>query len=116
MQQTPVPAPDVDEREFGWADDALALKENTNWNNEERLSNQRNVNDLRFLRVLGYVIPVLLAFFALLFALSLAFWSWHYLTPWDWLTENQLAKIQSVIFSGTLGAMVSTMFRKQLSI
>jgi hypothetical protein len=51
-----------------------------------------------------------------MFALSLIVWSWHYLAPAcvTWLTAEQLSKIQSVIFSGSLGAIVTSILKKQL--
>ena len=114
MKQTQVPQPDVDEESFDWPDDSLAQFEKSNWDKEELSNIQKNANNLRFLKWLRYVIPVSLVFFALLFLLSLAIWSWHYLMPFGWPKEDQLAKIQSVIFSETLGAIVSTILTKHL--
>ena len=47
-----------------------------------------------------------------LFVAVLGVWLFHFLTPWGWLTELQLSKIQTVVFSGSLGALVSAFAQK----
>jgi hypothetical protein len=56
-------------------------------------------------------------FFTLLFMTTLGTWTWHYIVASDygWLTEDQLSKIQSIIFSGSLGAIVSGILPRQLA-
>jgi hypothetical protein len=58
-----------------------------------------------------------LVFFAILFVGSLGAWSIHYLLPvdWHWLSEVQLSKIQSILFSGGIGGVISLIAQKQLS-
>jgi len=43
-------------------------------------------------------------------------WATHYLSPdkFHWLSDDQLSKIQSVLFSGGMGAVVSGIIQKQL--
>ena len=95
---------------FGWRDLNQGKAENKNWTNEEKLSNQKNINELRLLWVTGWVIPVVLFFFVVLYVFAIGFWAFHYLAPecWHWITDaNILDKIESVVFSGALGAIVS---------
>lgn len=60
-------------------------------------------------------VVIMMCFFVTVFMASLGAWVIHYITPWCWLTPEQLSKIQSVIFSGSLGAIVSAYMQKQLS-
>ena len=114
MQQIKVPPPE-NVRPPRWYVDSLAKSEDKNWTDEDSLRGQRNTNNLRFLRVYGWIVVVLMVFFSVLFGTSLLIWSLHYLTPIGWLTDDQLSKIQSVIFSGTLGAVIANVFRNQIS-
>lgn len=97
-----------------WADKTVAEAEQKNWNH---LDEVRDLNDRRWLTVYGVLLVALTVVFFLLFILSIAFWSWHYLFPeeWGWLSADQLSKIQSVLFSGGLGAIVTSVARKQIS-
>jgi len=54
-------------------------------------------------------------FFAAVFVASMGVWLFHFLTPWGWLTELQLSKIQTVVFSGSLGALVSAFAQKHIA-
>lgn len=58
-----------------------------------------------------------LVFFAILFIGSLGSWAAHYLLPvkYHWLTVDQLSKIQSILFSGSIGGVVSLIAQKQIS-
>jgi len=51
------------------------------------------------------------------FVAAFIIWGYHYCAPqsWTWLTAIQLDKIQSVIFSGGMGAVISGIIRNQLS-
>lgn len=49
-----------------------------------------------------------------IFVISLLVWIWHYITPWGWLNTEQLSKIQSVLFSGSVSAMITAFMKKQL--
>ena len=116
MSSNPVPPPEQGEPPE-WSKDSLARKEIKYWPDEERLSNQRNKNQLRWLKLYGFLVVVLTCLFTSMFVFGLVAWTWHYVTPasWAWLTENQLSKIQSVIFSGSLGAIVSAIVQRQLA-
>lgn len=97
-----------------WADDTLAKAENKKWGDDDALQGIKKRNEGRILQIWGLIVPVLMILFTLLFVTSIFAWAWHYLTPWVWLKPEQLSKIQSVIFSGALGAIVSNYFKKHL--
>jgi hypothetical protein len=111
-----VPPPPNDGAVPSWIDNSKAIEEESNWENEKKLKNQRNTNDMLWLKFYGWLVICLTAVFSLLFSASLISWSWHYLVSaqYHWLTPEQLSKIQSVIFSGSLGAIVTTIVRRQL--
>ena len=116
MASKPVPPPDSGEPP-SWANDLLAKAEEKNWDKEGKLRGQKEKNDLLWLKAYGIVIIALMIVFALLFLGSIIAWAWHYVMPeyWGWLSPEQLSKIQSVIFSGSLGGIVSLIAQKQLS-
>ena len=55
--------------------------------------------------------------FLLVFLAALGVWIWHQIAVREylWLTETQLSNIQSVIFSGAIGAVVSGYAQKHLN-
>ena len=110
------PPPDGHEAPL-WAEDSLAHNEAKFFPYEDKLRGQKAKNDLTWLRVYGWVVVAMMIVFALLFLSSIVSWAWHYVMPtrWGWLNDDQLSKIQSVIFSGSLGGIVSIMAQKQLS-
>lgn len=115
MQDDQIEIPDPGpEKTPSWADQDAAKKEDRNW---AKLDTINNRNDAWWLSTYGVVIVAITAIFALLFLASLVIWSFHYLAPscWGWLDERQLGKVQSVLFSGGMGAVVSTIIQKQLS-
>jgi hypothetical protein len=97
-----------------WAD-GLARKEERLWPDEEMLKGVKNRNDIWWHTAYGVVVIVLMVFVVLVFMASLGVWVWHQITPHQFLTPDQLGKIQSVIFSGSLGAIVSGYLQKQLT-
>ncbi|MEO0411014.1 MAG: hypothetical protein AAF221_04125 [Pseudomonadota bacterium] len=114
---TDVPPPDSGEIP-PWAEaDPKAVQEQEKWADPKALQGQRNKNDLRWLKVYGLLVVILTAVFAMLFISSLVAWAWHYLTPcaWQWLSAAQLDRIQSFLFSGSIGGVVSLIAQRQLS-
>ena len=110
-----------------WANDPKAKKEKENWDNEKDLRGQVVKNRVKLLKTVGWIAPTMVIMFSIIFAFSFFAWIWHYLTPeciekciedksycLQWLSVEQLSKIQSVIFSGALGAIVSVYIKKQL--
>jgi len=96
-----------------WADTSSAVAEEKNWNDLDTI---RVANDGRWLRLYGWTIVGFTVTFALVFLASLIAWSSHYILPkaWLWLGDDQLSKIQSVLFSGGMGAIISAMVKRQL--
>jgi len=115
-KKPPVPPPENPPKPK-WQSDQKALAEVGNWDNEGILRGQEEKNHLLWLKLYGFVTLAFLGTFTLLFLGSLLSWSWHYMAPecCHWLTEQQLSKIQSVLFSGSIGGVVSLMAQKQLS-
>lgn len=114
----PVPPPPPDAGKIPvWAGEGLAKGEERNWTDEKALQGQKNKNNLWALKAIGLVTVLLIWFFVLVFVLSLSSWLAHYILPdcWHWLNAEQLSKIQSVIFSGAIGAVVSSYVQKHIS-
>ena len=113
-----LPKPEIPDPHFhsdmDWADNSAAVLEDKSW---PGLDEVKARNDSIWLRVYGWILVALTVTFAVLFIVSIISWSWHYLGPvyWHWLNEQQLSKVQSVIFSGGLGAILSSMVQKQMS-
>jgi hypothetical protein len=97
-----------------WATDDKARLEEKNWTDERKLRQAISDSGILWLKILRYIVAALMVFFTLIFMLALGAWVIHYTTPWCWLTPDQLSKIQSVIFSSTLGAVVSTYAQRQV--
>lgn len=116
MTDIPPPPPEI-ERLPSWASDRLARDEVNKWTDERELKNQKNKNELWALKAIGGATFSLIIFFAIIFVVSLGSWIAHYLLPTSchWLTEIQLSKIQSVVFSGAIGAIVSAYAQRHLS-
>lgn len=116
MKDKEVPPPE-DEGLPKWFGDQKAKKEDQNWDQEGKLKGQEETNHLWWLRAYGTLIVLFLVVFALLFLGSLVSWAGHYMLPvsWHWLTSEQLSKIQSVLFSGGIGGVVSLVAQRQLS-
>ena len=115
MSDRPVPPPDNTELPR-WADQAMAKAEVKGWPDEDELRGQRHRNDMLWLSCYGWIVVGITIIFTLLFVSSLVAWTWHYLAPvnWAWLTPEQLSKIQSIVFSSSLGAIVTTIIKRQI--
>lgn len=116
MSSVPPPPADLD-KQLPWASDSQARGEERNWPDEEALKGQQSQNDMLALKVIGIVTAILIVFFSLVFLGSLSAWLWHQLAPVSrhWLSDAQLSKIQSVIFSGAIGAIVSGYVQRHIS-
>jgi len=93
--------------------DSLAAKEEESW---PELDKVKATNDINWLKAYGWIAIAITVVFTLVFIFSLIFWSAHYLIPekYFWLSPEQLSKIQSVLFSGGMGAVISTVVRRQM--
>ncbi len=100
-----------------WIGDLNAKAEEDNWDKEGELSGQKGKNHLLWLKAYGWVVMVFLVFFTVLFVGSLGSWAAHYLLPvkFHWLAGGPLSKIQSILFSGSIGGVVSLIAQKELS-
>lgn len=88
-----------------------AKKEQKQWPDLDEI---KQANDKRWLIVYGWVLVALTIVFAVVFLGAFVVWAWHYLTCWTWLEEHQLGKIQSILFSGGMGAVVTSIVRTQM--
>lgn len=107
-----IPEPDLQSTPL-WAANNGA-KEEKYW---DELDKVREKNDIIWLTVYGKILVAITTIFAGLFLVSLCFWAYHHLAPkcWTWLTPDQLSKVQSVLFSGGMGAIVSSVVQKQIA-
>ena len=116
MQDNPAPPPPPEwVQKHEWETDQVAKSEVSKWPDPEALKGTKDENTLRLLRHSGKIAVCLMWFFAFVFVSSMGVWLFHFLTPWGWLTEFQLSKIQTVIFSGSIGALVSAFAQKHIS-
>jgi len=109
------PEIDVPEALPSWTDFAQAKQEDRNWDNEEELRGILHRNDARWHKSYGWVVVILMWFFVCLFLSTLVVLAVHYLTPASFLTDAQLSRIQSIIFSGTIGSVVTSMLQKRIN-
>jgi len=115
MQDAPPPPPPDWAENQEWNQDAVAEAERSKWPDQESLQGTKDENTLKMLRHSGHIAVYFMWFFALVFVASMGVWLFHFLTPWGWLTEIQLSKIQTVVFSGSLGALVSAFAQKHVN-
>ncbi len=114
QDEPPLPPPDW-AKSKEWDQDLDANAENSKWPDQESLQGTKDENTLKLLRHSGPIAVFFMWFFALVFVASISVWLFHFLTPWGWLTDLQLSKIQTVVFSGSLGALVSAFVQKHIS-
>lgn len=114
--QVPPPPPDA-ERPPLWVADSRAKGEEKNWSDEDKLRGQKTKNDLLWLKVYGWIVVLLAIFITLIFVASLGIWCFHFLVgpQYIWLEQEQLNKIQDILFSGGLGAVLSFIAQRQIS-
>lgn len=100
-----------------WQAESRVSGETQEWDNEKAIQNARDENTVSFLHHSGWIGIVFMYFVALVFIISIAIWFVHFLVPdqWQWLTETQLSKIQTVIFSGSFGAILSAYAQRHLN-
>ena len=102
--------------EPAWADSINARREERKWADEDSLRGQKTANELWALKAIGIATAILIGFFLLIFIASSGAWIWHKVGPvyLHWLQDSQLADIQSVIFSGAIGAVVTSYAQQYL--
>ena len=104
--------PHEDETTSSKIEDSNQIKDR--FTEQDEIDKQKSENQLFFLKWVRWTMPVLFVFLIGIFCISLLIWATHYLTPWCWLDTKQLDKIESVIFSGSIGVVVGTSFRNYL--
>lgn len=97
--------------DFTWVDND-ARKEAQQWSELDKVKLN---NDVRWLSVYGYILIGVTIALAIIFVAAIGVWAFHYLTCWTWLTDSQLEKVQSILFSGGMGAVVANIIRTQIS-
>lgn len=117
MSTEVVPPPEDALDKPAWVDDSRAKLEEKVWGDEEKLKGQRFENRFRMIKHSGWFTVFLMWFFLAIFTSSVVSWIWHFLMPLSlhWLDDDQLSKIQSVIFSGAIAALVSTYMQKHFN-
>ncbi len=76
----------------------------------------------RFHWLYGWLLVIALGFIFSITVIVVFSVMWHYLVPaggngtsdWTWLEDSQLAKLQSMLFSGVLGAILPIIVKKVL--
>ena len=112
-----VPSPPDFAESMPWAaKDSLAKEESERFGELDDLQKQHVANNITWLKTYGIVVMVMTVVFTVIFGVSLIVWSLHYILPESclWLSADQLSKIQSVLFSGGMGAIVSSIIKNQL--
>ncbi len=96
-----------------WAD-SEAKEEDKNWKSLYKIKEK---NDGNWLKVYGWIVIIITCVFTAIFMATLIIWIFHYLSPENlhWLNPDQLNKIQSILFSGGMGAVVSGIVRTQIN-
>lgn len=96
-----------------------AKKEELEW---DELDQVKKNNDVLWLKDYGKILIYLTRTFAAIFIWALLVWTWHQIGPADfwgmktqWLNQEQLSKIQSILFSGGMGAVISGIVRTQVN-
>ena len=100
-----------------WQAESRVSGETQAWADEKAIKGARDANTVSFLRHSGWIGIVFMYFVAFVFIISIAIWFVHFLAPdqWQWLSETQLSKIQTVIFSGSFGAILSAYAQRHLN-
>ena len=85
-----VPAPELGKPT--WADTRTAQEEERSW---PELGDVKKNNDLRWLKVYGWIVVAITVTFTSIFLASLVIWALHYMLPpsLTWLSEQQLGKM-----------------------
>ena len=110
------PPPDSWINSDTWSDDYLALHEEEKFPDERQLRAAYDRNKLRVIRHSGIIIVAIMWIVTGVFLAAFVLWIWHQLAPpgFCWMTPEQLAKVQTIIFSGAVGGLVTTAVQKYI--
>lgn len=97
-----------------WLADSLAEFEETGNPLDAQILEQNKKNKLAFRRHFGRLAVVSMYIIWAVILLGAGSWLWNYLTPWKFLTDGQLDKVQSIVFSGMMGAFASAWAKRHI--
>lgn len=100
-----------------WLSTHKAKEEDINWEDENTLKGQKLKNQFYFTKTIGVIALIVISVFSIIFLTAFVVWALHFILPDSrhWLSPEQLSKIQSMIFSGAMGAIVSSYLKKQVN-
>jgi hypothetical protein len=111
----PVPPPSKEwQAEEPWDSDPLASFEQDKVPLDAQLLEQDKKNRLAFRRHFGFISIISMYLIWTVIVVGAISWLWNYLTPWKFLTDAQLDKVQSIVFSGMMGAFASAWARRHI--
>ena len=96
------------------ASDPKARKEFKDYVRLDEIEAAKHAVRMAVHKALAWLIPITVGFAFILFWMGIAVYAFHMMTPWGWLTEDQLKDIKTVLFSGVLGAIVSQAIKRYL--
>jgi hypothetical protein len=111
----PIPQPPEDwSKDEPWRDDSLADFETESDPLDAQLAEQEKRNRLAFRKHFARLAIVSMYIIWIVLILGALSWLWNYLTPWKFLSDSQLDKVQSIVFSGMMGAFASAWARRHI--
>ena len=112
MKQTELPEPNDNTPK--WAGVEKAKHEDRDWLDTPVLRGQRQQNHLILLKFVGHISIAVIVILASMYIIALGILTFHYLAPETllWLSDMQKDKIQSILFSGTLGSFLTLISNK----
>lgn len=115
-----IPDPDAS----GADTDTLATQEQKQWIDYDDLNNAKRNNTIVVHKTIGWLIPIALVFSFLMFLMLGAVYAAHLVLPdrctatmgWcDWLSQNELQQIHSIIFSSVVGGAIALVAKTYFS-
>lgn len=111
----PPPEPPSEwEKDEPWRDDPLAGFEAENDPLDAQIAEQAKRHKLNFRRHFARIAIISMYIIWGVLVIGALSWLFNYLTPWHFLTDAQLDKVQSVVFSGIMGAFATAWARRHL--
>ena len=116
MNTSAVPPPE-DESEPNWARDDKGKAEDEKWSQYSAIEQARVVANTIWINHYGWIAVVALWAAGIFALLLVGSWILHLVVPakTQWLTNDQIAKIQTILSSGSIGSVISLALQRQLS-
>jgi len=114
-----VPAPDSEwEQGRAWEDDPSAVREDRGQAHLDEVDKVRAGAKIRAIFHSGILVVGLMYFGATAFVITVSLWFWHFLAPekYWWISEQHLHQIQTILFSGSLAAIISLLSQRYIGI